>query len=287
VANAFRVIAGECLRHLQANDGGLVSSDELEYVHQARVAIRRLRCAFGLFGAVVPKAAVQPLLARVKALGSMLGAARDWDVFVAETLPPVIMAFPGHPGFEALLAGAGAARAAAREQARGAITAPDYTALLLDLGAQLAGQPWREALDEDARSLASMPVGSFAALLLDRQWKRVRRAGKQLRELEPAQLHALRIEVKKLRYAIEFFQSLYPRKAVKAFLDQAAELQAILGALNDATVTSQLLGTMAPGAPSTTESAGIVRGWVGAGAHQALAHLDIAWKRFEGARPYW
>jgi CHAD domain-containing protein len=132
-----------------------------------------------------------------------------------------------------------------------------------------------------------MSIGGFSAMLLERQWKRVRRAGRRHHELEPAELHALRIEIKKLRYAIDFFQALHPRKAVMEFLDHAAELQDILGALNDATITSHLLDTMATEDRSMAEASGIVRGWTAARAQQGRTHLDDAWQRFEAAVRYW
>ncbi len=287
VPEAFRVVIGEGLRHLQANERGVVSSDDVEYVHQARVAIRRLRSAFGLFRRVVPKPAVGPLLDRVKALGTVLGGTRDWDVFVTETLPAVVKAFPDHSGFATLRTSAERSRGAARERVLATITAADYTALLLELGSLLASQSWRASLDEDARTLESMPIEGFVATVLERQWRRVRRAGKHCSDLAPPQLHALRIEIKKLRYAVEFFQALHARKAVKAFLDQAAELQEILGTMNDATIASHLLDTMAADKRPAAEATGILRGWVAARSQQGLAHLETAWKHFEDARPYW
>lgn len=284
---AFQAIVGECLRQLQANEEGVLSSDDVEYVHQARVAIRRLRSAFGLFRKVVPKAAVASLLAGVKALGASLGATRDWDVFLTQTLPAARDAFPDHPGFDTIAAHATAAQSAARTQARLATESATYTALLLELGAQMSAMSWRGRLEGEALVLESRSVEDFAAVLLDRQWRRVRRSGREHHRLSPPELHALRIEVKKLRYAVEFFQGLHARKSVKAFLDHAAELQAILGTMNDATVTSHLLDRMTPDTSDGIEAVGIVRGWISARGQQGLEHLDAAWKRFAAAKPYW
>jgi inorganic triphosphatase YgiF len=287
VPDAFGAIVGECLRHLEANDRGVIASDDVEYVHQARVAIRRLRSAFHLFRKVVPKPAVAPLVNAIKSFGTSLGAARDWDVFVTETLANAMHAFPGHTGFALLSKRAGRARIAARRQARATVVAPGYAGLLLDLGAQLVSQPWRATLDHEARALESLTIDGFAASILDGQWRRVRRAGKRHRDLAPVELHALRIEVKKLRYAIEFFQALHPRKAVRSFLDHAAELQEILGALNDATVTSHLLDTLTGTERSFVEAMGVLRGWGAARVHDGRTHFAGAWERFDAAEPYW
>jgi inorganic triphosphatase YgiF len=284
---AFDAIVSSCLAQLQANEQGVLASDEVEYVHQARVALRRLRSAFSLFRPVLPRQTVAPILDALRSLGTALGAARDWDVFVTETLPPLAADLGQAPGLPALLAQARSLRAAARAAARQAVAAPAYTSLLLDLGEALVARPWRAALDERAAALAALPLQDFAARLLSRQARRVRRAGRGLDGLDAEALHALRIEVKKLRYATEFLQRLYTRKAVREYLACTAELQEILGGLNDAAVTARLLAGLDCGDPAVAHAAGLVHGWTAARARQGLGHLSHAWSRIEAARPFW
>ncbi|MEO8040076.1 MAG: CHAD domain-containing protein [Betaproteobacteria bacterium] len=286
-SDAFVAIADACVRQLQANERGVVTSDDVEYIHQARVAIRRLRSAFDLFRWIVPKAGVAPLAAAVKDLGTAFGGARDWDVFLTETLPPIAEVFAEHPGIASIRTSAERLRATARAEARATVAAPRYTGLLLRLGATLVGRSWRAALNADALALEAVPIPEFATMLLERQWKRVRRAGKGHDDLAAEQLHALRIEIKKLRYAIEFLQALHPRKAVRTFLDQATELQDILGHLNDATVTAALLGQLPLADGDAREAAGLVRGWTAARSREGVARLDRAWAQFKAAKPYW
>ena len=285
--DAFVAIARSCLQQLVANDRGVIGSDDVEYIHQARVAIRRLRSAFGLFRTIVPREAVATTLAEVQRVGAALGAARDWDVFVTETLPAVQHAFAADAGIASLSQGAATLRAMRRNEAIATIAAPAYTAMLIEIGRLLASRPWRTALAASAQALVDGPAREFAATLFTRQLRRVRHHGKTLASLTTDELHALRIEIKKLRYAVEFFESLYPRRAVRAFLGGAADLQELLGQLNDATTTGHLLDGIGQDTADLRRAGGIVLGWTAARTITDMAHLGTAWRRFEAARPFW
>ena len=94
---AFRAIALGCLEHFQRNERGLAAgSTDPEYVHQARVALRRLRSALKLFAPVLPPDFVAAYGQTWQTLASALGDTRNWDVFITETLPPILEAFPRH-----------------------------------------------------------------------------------------------------------------------------------------------------------------------------------------------
>lgn len=322
VAASFVAVATACLHQLDANEQGVLDSDDPEHVHQARVALRRLRSAFGVFREVAPREATAPLLDRLRELGNALGEARDWDVFLTETLPPIEAAMPDEPSLPALRETAEARRAAARTHARAFVGSLDYTALRLDAAAALtrlarteivaataaavAGpesdrtKPLEESVDgAPALDIARPPVDdttpdptivldptpgrTFARAAIARRIRRVLRLGRAVTREDIASLHALRIEIKKLRYATEFLASLLPRKAVRANVGRAAELQEILGRLNDAEVTSRLLAELRADRDELSHATGIVQGWTRARAADGLGHFDAAWKRFRKA----
>ncbi len=320
VVASFAAVATACLRQLDANERGLLDSDDTEYVHQARVALRRLRSAVGAFRPVAPRETMGPLLDRLRELGNALGGCRDWDVFLTETLPPVEAALPDELSLATLRAVAESRRDAARAHARAVVGSDDYTALLLDMAAaltRLARTPEDSAeasrtadvevaADDDATIvdgadaavpdptivtadapvvLDANPSRTFARETVVRRMKRVLRLGRRVSRDDIPSLHALRIEIKKLRYATEFFQSLLPRKTVRANIARAAELQEILGRLNDAEVTAKLLDDLRSDHEELSHAAGIVHGWTQARASDALAHFDAAWKRFRKAAP--
>jgi len=93
---AFRSVALGCLEHFQRNECGLLTGGEAEFVHQARVSLRRLRSAIKLFAPVLPPEFVAAYGQTWRTLAGALGDTRNWDVFIEETLPPIAAAFPDH-----------------------------------------------------------------------------------------------------------------------------------------------------------------------------------------------
>ena len=102
------------------------------------------------------------------------------------------------------------------------------------------------------------------------------------------QRHELRKELKKLRYAVEFFAPLYPAKRVDPFLKHLKKLQTVFGDLNDAaTVRAMLTGADTPASDDPTAQRAV--GWV-IGASQARAEFTWAgakalWKNLEKPAP--
>jgi triphosphatase len=92
----FRSTAFSCLGQLQGNERGVRDTDAPEYIHQARVAMRRLRSAIRLWRPLLPADYVSNFDPRWRTLANQLGDTRNWDVFITEILPPISKAFPEH-----------------------------------------------------------------------------------------------------------------------------------------------------------------------------------------------
>lgn len=282
VTRAFATLAFGCIAQLQANEAGLLAGRDPEYLHQARVALRRLRSVFRLFRQSVTLTAAEPMLTEIKNLGRLLGEARDWDVFVGETLPAAAPSAPLPPGLAAVKRKALAARRRARQAAAGAIASPGYTATMIRLAA---------ALHALARDAAATPAGSlkqFAGALLAHQHGRVIKRGRRLGQLACPDLHRLRIEVKRLRYAAEFFAAALPGRAREA-LRRLARLQDLLGRINDDVNAWALLDRLEAGSAAADyqQAVGYLRGHAACDARQNLAQLPEAWSRFEQLRRWW
>jgi CHAD domain-containing protein len=131
------------------------------------------------------------------------------------------------------------------------------------------------------------PAGEFAATVLGRRDRRLRKRGAAVPEATPEARHEVRIAAKKLRYAAEFFASLYARKRVARYARSLAGIQEILGALNDAAVVERLLAEAGARAALEPEVIGLVRGWFGAVAMHELARFREAWAGFAAEKPYW
>jgi CHAD domain-containing protein len=101
--------------------------------------------------------------------------------------------------------------------------------------------------------------------------------------------HRLRIRMKRLRYACDFFASSFPGAAVRPYGKRLAALQGILGDLNDIAVARRLLDEIAPrGSESEVAAAAAhVRRTLAARERMLVISLGAAWAAFEKRRPFW
>jgi inorganic triphosphatase YgiF len=285
---AFRAIAWNCIGQLQDNQSRLLHGYDPEVIHQMRVAVRRLRSALNLFGAAAPGIRDSALIDELRWLVAELAPARDWDVFLSQTLPPIIEALPLDAGLEQLRRDATRLCQVARKRAAAAAVSPRYYRLLLILGRWIWREPWRDAAGAAELARLDQQLTDYAASMLGRRHRQLRRRGRNFAQLNAEQRHALRISAKKLRYAAEFFSRLYPRKASRAYLQALADLQDELGVLNDQAVTGRLLEQIgAGGGPLRRRASGLIIGWIVCKSHVQLAGLARTWKRFNRRNVFW
>jgi len=263
---AFRHIALSCLEHLQQNHRGALTSDDPEYIHQMRVATRRLRAALRLFAPILPAHLAESLGTPLSALTQQLGLARDLDVLLTEIADPVLRALPNEPRLPALASDITNRRYAARAQAIAMLAAPDHGLMLLtaleSLHARQIAQP------------TTILLLDFAAERLKRLRNKVRRLATATRIDDPASLHALRIGIKRLRYALEFFSPLAPERASIRVLKQLATLQDTLGQLNDLSSAGAMLMDCAGDDPRLREAVTLIGGWHGPHYASLLASME-------------
>ena len=278
--DAFHAIAAEALQQVHANEHGVAVSADPEYLHQMRVGMRRLRSAIALFKPLLDAAAATHA-AMLRTLGARLGPARDWDVFVGEVLPAARVqwqeALP--PGFER---GCTVQRERARSAAIKSIKTNTYDKSMLALAIWVSTHP-------GSAGRMQVPVRDFAQRVLDERHRRVLKRGRHLGKLDPAELHRLRIAVKQMRYAVEFFAGLFPVRRMSMLRAQLSALQDILGKMNDATIAAKLMAAVAAasGNRATVAAAGRIAGWHAALAEQYRAALKPAWQGFRRLSAAW
>ena len=287
VADAFVVVMQNGLEQFTANLVGLIHETDPEYLHQARVAVRRLRSALTVFAPALSDPALAPLREALRWLMSELGPARDWDVFVTETLPPLMRAMPDQ-SLQSLARSAQLRREAARAAMITAVSSRRLTRLLLEAGRMLLLRPWEQAMERIGSAWQGSPATALAESVLDRRQHQLLRRGRHFVQLDPAARHRLRIATKKQRYAAEFFAELYPPKVTRAYIKNLAALQDNLGALNDIAVAGRLLSNLrGRRAVNRAWACGVVQGWVESRAQVKIAELEPAWRRMKKTRPYW
>jgi triphosphatase len=221
-----------------ANEPGTRLGDDIEALHDMRVAARRLRAAMQAFRPWLPLRA-QRFREELGYLARSLGEVRDLDVFI-ETLESWEHDDPEHR--EALLA-IGTVLNERRNAARGRmLTVLDrrrYDLFVERFAAFLR----RGSLPNFAAGL--VPVREVAPGLLSKRYRTVRKMGDAIGPASPPDsYHALRIEGKKLRYALEFFTPVYGQPAGD-FAKRLAALQDVLGLHQDAYVAIDTLTDLA------------------------------------------
>lgn len=270
---AARQAIAHALAHWQANEAGfLAQPSDTEYLHQVRVAVRRLRVACGPLARAAgwQTQALPSVNESLRTLGQQLGEARDWDVFIEESWPPLAIQLEDLAVRQKLTEAAMRLREVARVRAQVALSERASQRALLQLGRCLASQ-------DDLQ-----PV-SFAGLHeeLTRLETRLRQAQGGIDQLKPTKQHRLRITAKKLRYLTEFVGTRYDGDATERWLEWLRHAQSALGARNDR-VTAQARVDSLCDTPGT--NAGATRKALHGALHsQRLPKLDLP----DLPAPYW
>lgn len=280
------------VEHLRGNEACVLNRSHVEGVHQMRVAVRRLRSCLSLFREFMPPPQHDHLNGELKWLIGQLGPARDWDVFVDDILTPVRKQIPSEVRLVELAQRVDEQRDEAYTQAQRALADHRYLGLVMLLDAWANGRRWRDYLPAATASVLQRPAVQLANRMLHDHYQQVMLAGADFADLEPEARHSLRIEIKKLRYASEFFASLYPRRKVVPFMAMLKELQDDLGAGNDVEVARSLLRKVTrplAGREKTrlAFAAGLVVGWHSHVTGVREARLLTAWEHFIARPPFW
>ena len=279
--SAFRAIALSCLLQLQRNEAGALLGQNPEYVHQARVAIRRLRSALKLFAPVLSADFVAVYSPRWRELASRLGGARDWDVFLNETLAPLEEAFPGDADLAILRARGEATKAKAQAAAGVALTQPAYSQLALAFSAALfrVEPPTIDARDKSA----SWALRKFAGRRLQKRAQMIERLVHEHGKMNAERRHELRIAFKKLRYALEFFAPILQRRRLLAYQASLSAIQDLLGTLNDQVTASRLIKAAHP----KNDPDPLTRGWIAGRTQLLVTALNEELQGFMARRKPW
>jgi CHAD domain-containing protein len=240
------------LRMLKHEPGTRVGED-IEELHDMRVATRRMRAAFQVCGRYFKARAIRSCIAGLRRTARTLGTVRDLDVFMEkaraylETLPPE----RGHD-LDPLFGVWQAERAEARAKMVAYLDSSKYRdfagafRLLLET-------PGAGALKSEGFPPRPTLVRHVAPRLIYARWAAVQAFSTLLDGASVPMLHALRIECKRLRYTLEFFREVLGAE-VGDVIAEVVQLQDHLGELNDADVANAMLSDFLFAAPATAPS---------------------------------
>jgi CHAD domain-containing protein/transposase-like protein len=224
----------EMLSHEEGARQGEIS----EELHDMRVATRRMRAAFDIFQEAYEERTIKTRLKGLRAAGRALGRVRDMDVFIEkaviyqQSLPEELRS-----GLEPLLTAWHQERDLYRSQMLGYLDSHRYLEFKEDFYLFLQAPGAEPNLDATVGPRPFL-VRDFAPVLIYNRLAAVRSFDAVLANASLDQLHALRIEFKKLRYAVEFFREVLGEQS-EDVISALKTMQDHLGDLNDARVATQ------------------------------------------------
>lgn len=283
---AFRCIARACLVQLAGNTQALHRERRPEALHQARIALRRLRSAMSVFRSILRDGAYAGVRAELKWAAGELDLARDLDVFIGG-----VEAAPDAPGKTPYLKRLSLSRGKAYDQGLAALDTPRFAKLLLDAALWVETGEWTRHPEPEQAAAREQPVADFACRVLDDRRRRLKRVGKGLEGQDPEARHQVRIEAKKLRYAAEFLENAFPdaAKRRRRFIEALKALQDALGALNDIAVGADIAhqSVTGSGAMTLAFTAGEIVGGLRAGEERLIARTQAAFEDFRDVPRFW
>lgn len=277
---AWNTTMQTALVQLVANvPGFLENSHDTEYLHQLRIAMRRLRT-----GVLLAKSFDQKSLDWDQSLRESLhtlNPARDWDVFLQETLPKILAALGGSPGDAPVQSTTLAlmldVAAHARQRAQTLLLKPVFTQLILDIGRNLLVTP---------PSVEIRDAEAWAEGVLEKRWQKLRKRCHDFARLDTSERHLARIAAKKMRYTAEAFAPLYGKRA-NPFITALSALQDELGRENDLHVAEQLLRALPKKSIPLSFELGRLSGLLEMEAAQQAHLSNSVWRRLARSKLFW
>jgi CHAD domain-containing protein len=248
---ATKTILGFLLQVMRINEANLEKDLDTEFLHDFRVAIRRTRSALGQIKFVFPTKTTNRFKKDFAFVGKLSNELRDLDVYLLnedkyKAMLPPILRDDIDPLFDYLRK----KRSNALEKVNRSLKTKKYAKVMNDWEAFLDKGPQNSV----SASNAEVSVIDLARNRIDKKYRNVVKVGSQILEnTEDKMLHVLRIHCKKLRYLMEFFSSLFPRKKMNTLIAQLKKLQDNLGDFNDLCVQREYLLNLIEELPTTQQ----------------------------------
>ncbi|MEO1370782.1 MAG: CHAD domain-containing protein, partial [Acidobacteriota bacterium] len=239
VLEASQTIYTALLEAMLTNEPGTRDDLDSEFLHDFRVAVRRTRSALSQVKGVFSDDVVEHFKQQFRWLGHITGPTRDLDVYLLKM-----------PAYRADLPPGAQVHLEPLEHFLVERQAAEHGELVRNLGSARYRDlidTWRAQLERPSVGpLAQAPVLEVASARIWKNYRRMVKTGLAITDETPAEaLHDVRIIGKKLRYLMEFFRSLYPKKDIDTAIRELKRLQDNLGDFNDYEVQEAAMGRFA------------------------------------------
>lgn len=247
--DATKVILRFLLQIMRINEVNIIKDLDTEFLHDFRVAVRRTRSALGQIKNVFPMETTNRFKKDFAYVGKLSNELRDLDVYLLkEDIYKAKLPSALQNDIEPLFKYLRQERSKALQKYLNSLKSKKYAKIINDWETFLNQQ----RKDSETTVNAKLSIIYLAQKRIYMKYRGVVKAGNLIIEnTEDEMLHVLRIQCKKLRYLMEFFSSLFPRKKIKGLIKQLRKLQNNLGDFNDLCVQEEYLMSTAKKLPVT------------------------------------
>lgn len=236
---AVKFIFSHLLRTIKINEQDTIAATDSEFLHDFRVGVRRTRAGLNQLKQVLPEAETVRFRDFFSWLGQITTPTRDLDVYLLDfdkyknSLPPAL-----REDLNPLYDFIERKQQQAQKKLAQKLKSQDYIAPMIE---------WEEFLrtptiKKPTQADALLPIKALANRRILKVYQRIIKDGRRITDQSPPQkLHDLRKTCKKLRYLMEFFQSLYPKEQIKSLIKSLKHFQDILGEYQDLEVQETTL----------------------------------------------
>lgn len=231
-------------------------------LHQLRIALRKLNAVIRLFSSVASIRRGKFIAGELKWISSELARARDLDVFVGEMLVPLRKKHPRDADVAMFCRACLLHRRREYEKSQAALSSMRFNRLLVAIA------QWVDTAGRQRKAQGRQPAREVVGERLSALRKKMKR-GQRIKELDRHQLHKLRLRAKRMRYAVECIERIYPDKKSRGRMDKMVaalrKLQASLGSMNDLAIARDIFDAVMKDSRC--------HGWTGDAAAAANARL--------------
>jgi len=262
------------------HEAGSLSGEDMEDVHQMRVATRRMRSIFSLLDEHYKAKIIKPYTVQLKIIAGNLGAIRDLDVMI-DNLQKFRKSRPADDktAIDTIVQKLDKKRKKARKRFMTMVESKTYRRFVRD---------FTEFLTHETRGIVSIKndlvpneVRHVAPVILHQHLANVRAYDSYIEEAPVELLHQLRIEFKRLRYAVMFFEDVLG-KSIEDFIVELKNMQDHLGRLNDIVVAQAVLSALKKLDEAEEAVINAYLAQLEAEANRTVANYNSIWQKFNG-----
>ena len=226
---AVRSIALAMLDQAERHVRGVIADTDTEFLHQFRVNVRKLRSLISLLKKTLPTTLIDTLKPKLSLIAGKTNKLRDLDVLIlAHESYRTMLPANFESGLNKLYGLIEKQRKQEKNKVARYLSSKDYKATIASCAAEFSLNSVFET------AMASKSIARVVKKLILKRYHKMLAMCQGISCQSPDEnIHALRIEFKKLRYLIEFFVDLLPKKRIVKIVGEIKKIQTILGDYND------------------------------------------------------